>query len=205
MSLEQPDTSSPSPPACLRDHAIAYLARFPATKVKLRKVLVRWSARRSLKIDEQQMAVLMETLQASGYLDDGKFALGRARSLLQRGASLLDIRARLAKDGIEREQIQETLETLTENEDKEELEILAAFRVAQKKRLGPFRDSKRNSQRYSFGSPASADRGQQEKNKKKDIATLARKGFGWGIVQKIMQASDEDLCEWEKKLQEQGR
>ncbi len=200
MSVESNPPSS-SPPACLRDHAFAYLARFPATKVKLRKVLVRWAVRRGLKIDEQQMAVLIESLQTGGYLDDEKFALGRARSLLLRGASLLDIRVRLAKDGIEREQIRETLETLTENEDKEELEILAAFRVAQKKRLGPFRDS----QRGSFGSPISADRAQREKNKKKDIATLARKGFGWGIVQKVMQASDEDLCEWQKKLQEHGR
>ena len=201
MSVESNPPPSSSPPACLRDHAFAYLARFPATKVKLRKVLVRWAVRRGLKIDEQQMAVLIESLQTGGYLDDEKFALGRARSLLLRGASLLDIRARLAKDGIEREQIRETLETLTENEDKEELEILAAFRVAQKKRLGPFRDSQRN----SLGRPVSSDRAQREKNKKKDIATLARKGFGWGIVQKVMQASDEDLCEWQKKLQEHGR
>ena len=194
MSLEQPNSS---PPACLRDHAFAYLARFPATHHKLRKVLARWAARRGVKTDERQMAALMESLQTGGYLDDEKFALARARSLLQRGASLLDIRARLAKDGIAREQIRETLDTLMQNEDREEVEILAALRVAQKKRLGPFRDSSRN--------PMPADREQREKSRKKDIGTLARKGFSWGIVQKIMQASDEDLCEWQKKLQEQGR
>ena len=196
MNLEQPSPSS-SPPACLREHAFAYLARFPATKVKLRKVLLRWAARRGVKTDEQQLANLIDNLQENGWLDDEKFALARARSLLHRGSSLLDIRTRLAKDGIEREQIQQTLETLTENEDKEEVEILAALRVAQKKRLGPFRDPSRN--------PMPADRGQREKSRKKDIGTLARKGFGWGVVQKIMQASDEDLCEWQKKLQERAR
>ncbi len=174
-----------------------YLARFPATKVKLRKVLWRWAARRGVATDERQMGDLIESLHEGGYLNDEKFALARARSLLQRGASLLDIRARLAKDGIERERIRQTIDALTLGEDREEVELLAALRVAQKKRLGPFRDSLRN--------PMPAEREQREKIRKKDIATLARKGFGWGIVQKIMQASDEDLCAWQKKLQEQAR
>ncbi len=145
----------------------------------------------------QQLEDLIERLQEGGYLDDEKFALARARSLLLRGASLADIRARLAKDGIDREQIRQTLDALLQDEDKEEVEILAALRVAQKKRLGPFRDSLRN--------PMPAERGQREKSRQKDIGTLARKGFGWSVVQKIMQASEEDLCEWQKKLQEQSR
>ena len=193
MTLEQPDSSSPassptSSSASLRDHSLYYLARFPSTKVKLRKVLLRWAQRRGLKTDAKQLEELMGELQTSGYLDDEKFALARARSLLQRGASLWDIRARLAKDGIEREQIRETLDALTENEDREEMEILSALRVARKKRLGPFR------------SPLPAGREEREKNRKKDIASLARKGFGWGVVQKIMKASEEDLCAWQEKM-----
>ncbi len=182
-----------SPSVRLREHALAYLARFPATKFKLYKVLVRWAKRRGLETDRQQLEALIEGLQEHGYVDDEKFALARARSLQARAASLTDIRARLAKDGIAREQIQQTLDTLTESEDKEEMEILSALRVAQKKKIGPFR------------SPQPADRALQAKNRQKDIAALARRGFGWGVVQKIMQASDEDLCAWQKQLQEQIR
>ena len=121
----------------LRDYALNYLARFPASVAKLRIVLSRRARLKEQILTNEGLASLIGELRESGYVDDERFALARTRSLLRRGASLLEIRSKLARDGIAASQIKETLASFVVKEGSEALELVAAMRVARKRAIGP--------------------------------------------------------------------
>ncbi len=170
----------------LRDYALNYLARFPASVTKLRIVLLRRARLKEQILTSEGLASLIGELQRSGYVDDERFALARTRSLLRRGASLFEIRSKLARDGIAASQIKETLASFVVKEGSEALELVAAMRVARKRAIGPFR---RTNGDYAV--------------RQKDMAALARKGFSYGVLRRLFDASEEELEMWQKNIEEE--
>ena len=185
--------------ARLRDYALSYLARFPVSSQRMRIVLARRAQAKEQNLTSQGLVELLAELQELGYLNDEKFARARASSLLRRGASLYEIRAKLGRDGVNSAQIQETLAQViaqdAEQRDsaengREGLELLQALKVARKRRLGPFR--------YQTQDP------QDNKAKQKEMMALARKGFSLVVIKRLFNASEEELLAWQKQAEEQG-
>ena len=92
--------SRPVSAQALEEAAFAYLARFEASAVRLRRVLmarVARSARDHGTDPEAYRAVvdeLVARIVARGLVDDGRFARGRVASLRRKGASARAIRGR---------------------------------------------------------------------------------------------------------------
>ncbi|MBT5415697.1 MAG: RecX family transcriptional regulator, partial [Rhodospirillaceae bacterium] len=109
----------------------------------------------------------------AGLVDDRAYAEGKAGSLHRRGASLRRIRAELAAKGVDRDTAEQAIEFLTEREM--DADLIAAARLARRRRLGPFRAGEQRAER-----------------RERDLAALARAGFGYDIARRVIDAEDED-------------
>jgi len=85
--------------------------------------------------------------------------------LLRRGTSLKMIKVKLAAKGFERDTISRVLGDISE--EQEELE--AAFLVARRKRLGPYREKE-----------------EREANRNRDLRVLAQAGFPYFISKQVI-------------------
>jgi regulatory protein len=164
----------------LRAVAIAHLQRFPTSAVGLRRVLRR-KIRRSVQHHGDEPGPLLaaaeaviEALQGGAWLDDTRFAAAVARTLHRRGKSQRGVAQALRQKGLNAEDIEAALAGLGDNPA--EVEWAAALRYAQRRRLGPFR----------------RDPSTRADNTRRDMAAMARQGFSYGLVRRILDAEDED-------------
>lgn len=159
----------------LHDHALRYLARFASSAAHLRRVLRR-KVERSARLHGTdrdagfaEVERIVARLAASGIVDDGRFAEGRAASLFRRGASRRAIAVKLAQKGIGDAEIATALAGLDALADDPELSAAAAY--ARRRRIGPWRSD--------------ADRA---RCRDKDLACLARAGFASAIAREVIEA-----------------
>lgn len=168
----------------LENGALYYLQRFATSSENLRRVLMRrvYKSARHHDTDPAEGAEFIEDIiqrfQRSGLLDDAGYAEIRAVSLSRRGSSARAIRAKLAEKGVASEIIDQTLLALKQED--EDPEFTAAVTLARRRRIGPFRQEEK---RQDF--------------KEKDLAALARAGFGYGVAQKVIEAESADELEEE--------
>ena len=171
-------------PKSLNNGALYYLQRFSSSAENLRRVLMRRVDRsaRHHDIDRDEAAAWIDDIiarfVASGLLDDGQFARARAATLHRRGSSGRAIRAKLMEKGVAPDVIDETVAGLEETDQNPEM--TAAATLARRRRLGPYRI---NGDRSEF--------------REKDMAALARNGFGYGVVQQVVDAETSDALEAE--------
>lgn len=163
--------------------ALHYLERYATSSENLRRVLIR-RIRRSAEAhgtdpDEQMPHVdaLITRYQQSGLLDDQAYARMRAESLHRRGSSGRMIRMKLAAKGVASDAIDDALESL--NEMVANADLSGACNYARRRRIGPWRLRDRSDYR---------DR---------DLASLARQGFGYDIARKVIDAEDTETLEAE--------
>jgi regulatory protein len=168
-------------PQSLENAALFYLGRFASSSENLRRVLMR-RVERSARVhgtdrDEGRAAVdrIVARFEASGLVDDGAYAAGRAAALHRRGVSRRLIRARLMEKGVSPETIETALAGLAETAG--DTDLAAAANLARRRRLGPYR-------------PPAARADWREK----DLAALARAGFSYDIARRIVEAeTPEDV------------
>ncbi len=175
----RPSAPTPARPdaASLHEAALAYLARYAATAASLIRVLDRrcdrWArvagAEAEATLPDLRQAVRAEVarLAAAGLVDDAAFAENRAASLRRGGRSRRAIAAHLAAHGVEAALAREAV-----SEDAE-AELAAALLLARRRRLGPFR-----------AEGAEADR-------RRELGTLARAGFGEGVARRALAMARE--------------
>ncbi len=94
----------------------------------------------------------------------------RPRSLARRGLSRFSIGGKLAQKGVATDLVKDALQGLDEGGNSE---IAAACALARRRRLGPYR--------------AASARAQW---RRKDMASLARAGFGLDIARRVLDAPD---------------
>ena len=180
-----PDLSA----AAVERAALAYLERFSAPREQLRRVLARRIARakRFGEVDraaaEAAIDTVVERLVARGLVDDARFAAGRALSLGRAGRSRRAIADRLRAKGVGGEAIDAALERLAEEAPGGDL--AAAVSLARKRRLGPHR-------------PAA----QRVERRMRDLAALARAGFGFDVAKRVIDA--ESVAALEALLEAEG-
>ena len=181
----------------LEEAALRYLERYAASVAQVRRVLLE-RVRRAVAAgvgDAEQggvwVAALLARYQASGLLNDTAFAEAKTASLRRRGASQRKIQGWLAERGVAREDIRRALDAEANAEanadanaetgaetkaaiDQGPPELRAAWALARRRRLGPFRPPTQRLER-----------------RLKDLAVLARAGFSHTIARQVIDAPGE--------------
>lgn len=148
--------------------ALAYLERFASSADTLRRVLTRKIERRCRLRGEEPAAFLALVEEVvgrclrSGLVDDRRYAEGRVASLRRRGASARLIAAKLSSKGVSREVAADAIG------DEDEAEREAAWALARRRRLGPYRP------------------GERQAFREKDLAALARAGFSFALGKSVI-------------------
>jgi len=164
----------------LENAALHYLGRFASSSANLRRILMRKVARAAEddaeKADGARLVeALITRLLQSGLLDDRAYAAQAAASLARRGTSRHSIAAKLAQKGVVPELVQEIRAGL----DAEGMsELAAACALLRRRRLGAYRRT----------APSPDQR-------RKDLASLARAGFGLDIARRVLAAPDIEAVE----------
>lgn len=167
----------------LYNSGLAYLQRFPTSIPNFRKVMLRKIDKSCKHHTEQDreacLAILDKTVQEferQGYLNDESYLRGMVNSLRRRGLSSQGIAAKLQQKGLGRELTQETLMEHDAHSGAENPDFAAAVLLTRRKKLGPFRAAK-------------------EENRNRELAALARAGFGYEYAGKALDLSREDAEE----------
>lgn len=173
-------------PNSLESAALAYLQRYATSAENLRAVLMRRVHRAARAHDDDPSAgaemvdALVDRYRQAGLLDDSVYAQGRAAALHRRGVSRRGIRARLAAKGVDPEVVEAAIAEL--GDGRANLDFDGACNYARRRRLGPWRDSGRAERR---------DR---------DLAALARQGYGYELACRIVDAEDVASLEAERSV-----
>ncbi|MDB5396528.1 MAG: hypothetical protein JWM91_4034 [Rhodospirillales bacterium] len=177
--------SQPRPPARMSESKLAeaalfYLSRYASSSGNLRRVLMRKVARSAAFYgdDPEPLKPIVDGLVAryaqSGAVNDAHYADAQVRKLRRRGSSARLIVQNLNAKGVPAEIVAETASALSQ----EAGDPAAALRFAQRRRLGPFRQTGR------------------AENRQRDLAALGRVGFDYQVATMIVDAEDvETLME----------
>ena len=163
----------------LRRWALWYLDRYPASVGHLRRLMARkieTSARvhgTDREAGRDAAEALLAELVRAGVLDDRGYARQTAGALHRRGLSRRAIAARLKVKGLGEEEIRDALEQLAEESD--DPDLAAALRYIRRRRLGPYRPEEERTERRD-----------------RDLAALARQGFGYELARKVIDSDDPD-------------
>jgi regulatory protein len=167
----------------LHNSGLYYLQRFPASTGHFRTVMMRKvdkSCRHHTTQNREDCAALVDALVAKfvdmGLLNDEGYSRGMVTSLRRRGLSGRAIQAKLSAKGLKRDQIEQALAEHADDRPSGEVDLIAALRLARRKKLGPF----------STKDPATGE---------KDLATLARAGFGYDIASRVIRMDIESAEE----------
>jgi len=160
----------------LENVALHYLGRFASSSANLRRILLRKVARSGGGGEGEALVdALIARYLASGLLDDRAYAVQTAASLARRGASRYGIAGKLRQKGVGSELIEEALGGLDSTGTGE---LQAACALARRRRLGPYRNASLRAQW-----------------RQKDMASLARAGFGLDIARRVLDAADVAVLE----------
>jgi len=166
----------------LENAALFYLGRFASSSGNLRRVLMRKVARANRERDAAETAAgagmvddIIARYLKSGLLDDRAYATQAAASLARRGASRFSIAGKLAQKGVDPELAAEAIAALDEGGASE---LAAACALVRRRRLGPYRPP-----------------GKRAEWRQKDLASLARAGFGLDLARRVLRAPDVETLE----------
>lgn len=172
----------PSPPTheSLERAALRYLERYESSEHNLRQVLRRRARKALDAVDADEAlraqaggwidAIVARAVEA-GLVDDRRYAEGLSRSLARRGTSHRAAWHKLREKGVASELIREQLGGAPDPED----ELTAATALARRRGLGPWRSPERRAER-----------------REKDLAALARAGFGYETARRVVDAASPD-------------
>ena len=149
----------------LDELALRYVGRFATTRAKLRAYLERKLRERGWDGDRPpEPDAIVSRFAGLGYVDDGAFALSKARALGGRGYGKRRVAQSLRAAGVEDGDGRPALDHA------EDEAVEAALRFAKRRRIGPFADT-----------PATDPR-----DREKAIASMIRAGHGFAIARAIV-------------------
>ncbi|PRH84909.1 RecX family transcriptional regulator [Labrys okinawensis] len=157
----------------MRKSALHYLGQRSTSVANLRQVLQR-RARRRLGPDVDVAEMIERTIdycRQYGFVDDTSFVEARLHAGRSRGLSARRIGAALAAKGIDRTLMAQVFA----GEDRHDAEERAAARLAQRRRIGPWR---REERAFEI---------------EKEIAVLARGGFSISLSRRIITGDPDEI------------
>lgn len=173
----------------IENAALWYLTRFATSGANLERVLARRverSARHHGTEREEGMAIIARLIaryRQSGLIDDRAYAIARAGTLNRRGKPVKAITLALRAKGVMGEDIDGALLAL--EDQGADPDMGAAARYARRRRLGPFRAAP-----------------EREEHRERDLAAMARAGFGYGVARRIIGAEspgDVEAGNWRRE------
>jgi regulatory protein len=159
--------------AWLEERALRYAARWETTAAGVATLLERKILERCERTGEspdlgmEMIPRLVAQLIERGYVDDRRFAAGALERARRQGESTARIRARLTTKGISRSLIDELLD-----EEAPEIEIRCAWRLARRRRIGPYCE----------------DPAERRASRDRHLGVLSRQGFEHEIALQIVDA-----------------
>ena len=159
-----------------------YLDRYEASEQRCREVLYR-RVRASISVHGGELSehrslveAVVSAQVASGRLDDARFASEWVESLRRRGASRLKIRFSLRQKGVSSSVVDSVLSA-----GDADAERAAAVAYAKRRRLGPY----------------ARVIATEFKEKRRELAAMARAGFGYSLASEVLgeELSEESLYE----------
>lgn len=165
----------------LENAAKYYLERFAASTDKLRAVLARKVERTRrrggtvLENADQTIEAIVGRYVQAGLLDDRRYAETKAQSLRRRGDSARRIRLKLKMAGIDDDGAAAALAQAADEmgDDNSASELRAALRLAERRRLGPYRPT-----------------ATRKDMRQRDIAAMARAGFSSDVARRVIDATE---------------
>jgi regulatory protein len=168
----------------LHNSGLYYLQRFPASAAHFKRVMMRKvdkSCRHHANQDRKSCEDLVDTLvlkfQEMGLLNDTGYSRGMVNSYRARGLSTRSIQAKLSQKGLTPQQISEALNEFDNDRPRTEIDMVAALKLARKKRIGPYTSEK-------------------DIPRDKQIAMMARAGFGFDICSRALSMSKDEAEEF---------
>ncbi|VAW05523.1 hypothetical protein MNBD_ALPHA01-66 [hydrothermal vent metagenome] len=182
--------------ALTRDYLLratySYLQRFATTEKNLRDVLACKVRRRLPEADpetetetdngelyaraQEWIDDIVQKAVQQNIVNDRQFATSRAKSLIRSGNSRMKIAQKLRARGVTADLVTEVMEDLSEQY--EDMDFLAAVKYVRKRRFGAF--STRHDGREIV---------------EKELASLCRAGFSYGLGNRILKMPREELEE----------
>jgi len=167
----------------LHNAGLYYLQRFAASTEQFRTVMNRKIMRSCAAHADQDIAeckamleALIEKFRGAGLLDDDTYARQTVTKLRRRGASSSAIAHALQKKGIGAPAARTALDQYDETTGTENSDLLAALRLARRKRLGAF------------------STGTKKTDVEKSLAAYARAGFSYETARRALSMdADEAL------------
>jgi regulatory protein len=157
----------------MRKSALHYLGQRSSSVANLRRVLQRRAQRKlgpDIEVDEMIERTIAYCTR-SGFVDDTAFVEGRIHAGRNRGFSMRRIGAALKAKGVDETLVRQAFAT----EDRDTLEERAAARLAQRRRIGPWR------------------RPDREHDVDKEIGVLARGGFAISLARRIVTGDPQEI------------
>jgi len=171
----------PATAARLEKAALSHIDRYATSAANLRNVLMR-RVERSVRLHDTDRTEASEWVDAiiaklveRRLIDDAAYARARANSLHRSGASRRKIAGMLQQKGVGRSEIAAALAAL--EAEYANSDLVAAYNYARRRRFGPYRLPEA-----------------REERRERDLAALARAGFGYDTARRVVDAqSVEDL------------
>ena len=161
----------------MRNFSNSYIEKYAPSKQQLKTYLLKKYLKLSTAVNKNSVKdlidVVIEDLEKNKFLNDKFYSNSKAKNLIQRGSSINKIRNYLINKGIKDKFINETINTIKENN--EDQDFFSAIKVCKKKRIGPARDENNRPLFY-----------------KKDLGILARSGFDFETSKRVMDIEKED-------------
>ncbi|MCF6197381.1 MAG: RecX family transcriptional regulator [Emcibacter sp.] len=159
-----------------------YLQRFATTEKNLRAVLGRKVHRRMPESDDGALQAtamvwideIVQKAVAQNLVNDRQYAEAKARSLMRSGNSTRTIHQKLLAKGIAASLATEVMAALAE--EFEDMDFLAAVKYARKRRFGAF-----------------SIRHDGNELVEKELASMCRAGFSYGLANRILMMPREEL------------
>ena len=158
--------------------ALNYVEKFAPSKQQLKTYLLKkYLNSKTPNIKKADISnlidIVIEDLEKSKFINDKFYSESKAKSLIQRGASINKIRNYLFSKGVGEKYIKNTIEKI--NERKDDQDFFSAIKICKKKRIGPSRQENNRPLFY-----------------KKDIGVLARSGFNFEVSKRVMDLDKDE-------------
>ncbi len=169
----------------LLEQARRYLERYWPSAMQLRRVLLRRVDRAIAhhggeRADGVVMVErILHDLKSRGVLDDARFARAWVEELQRKGYARAVMRGKLFKKGVSAEIIDTAVAALDELPG--DPQLAAACRYARRRRLGPLRQPEEK----------------RRERRDRDVASMRRAGFSYGLAVRVIDTEDLDALEVE--------